>query len=390
MTTLWATIVVIGVLVFVHELGHYLAARSVGVRVERFSVGFPPRLFSFTSVENGWDVKLFFYRMQNGKLEWGPIFEKKIIKKGRKGSLTEYVIALLPLGGYVKMAGVIDESMDTNISHAPDELMSKSGLQQMWVMSAGVIMNMIIAFLIFTGITFQTGIPEIHNEPLVSNVIEGMPAEAAGILAGDRILSLNNEILITWDDLTEKIHSMPEKEVSVTWLSQGDTLNASLKTSYQVAAIDGKVDTLGAIGIYPQVDYRAAGFVEGISVGARSTMGALGLIVLSMKMLVTGAASLSDLGGPVMIAQLAGESARAGILTLLSFMAFISVNLAFLNILPIPGLDGGHILVILIQMIIRRPLSINTKMKIQQIGMTLLLLLFVVVMFNDIGRLFNN
>lgn len=390
MTTLWATIVVIGVLVFVHELGHYLAARSVGVRVERFSVGFPPRLISFVSVPGGWDFKVFFYKLRDGKFQWGPVFEKRFFRKQRKGSLTEYVIALFPLGGYVKMAGVIDESMDTDISHAPDELMSKTGSQQMWVMSAGVIMNMVIAFVIFSGIILYNGIPELRNEPVVSKIIEGMPAEHAGIQANDRILTIDGEPLSTWDDLTEKIHALPETEVVISWLRGNDTLTTTLTTSHQIVGVEGKLDTLGAIGIYPEVNYRPAGLVEGVRAGFNSTIGSLGLIFMSMKMLVTGSASISDLGGPVMIAQMAGESAKAGMATLLSFMAFISVNLAFLNILPIPGLDGGHILVILIQMIIRRPLSIKTKMKIQQIGMTLLLLLFVVVLFNDIGRLFTN
>lgn len=389
MTTLWATIVVIGILVFVHEFGHYLAARSVGVRVERFSVGFPPRLFSFISIPGGWHFKLFFFGRSDGNWAWKPVYEKKISRK-KTGSLTEYCIALLPLGGYVKMAGIIDESMDTTTIHAPDELMSKTVFQQMWVMSAGVLMNLIIAFFIFSGLTLHMGIPEVGTEPVVSSVIEEMPAEKAGLLAGDRILSINNEPVRTWSDLTEKIHARPEEEISISWLRGNDTTSLSIVTGYQIAGRDGSIDTLGAIGIYPEVTYRPAGFIDGIRSGLNSTLGSLGLIVLSMKMLITGSASISDLGGPVMIAQMAGESAKAGMITLLSFMAFISVNLAFLNILPIPGLDGGHILVILVQMIIRRPLSIKTRLKIQQIGMTLLLLLFVIVLFNDISRLFTN
>jgi len=390
MTTLWATLVVIGVLVFVHELGHYLAARSVGVRVERFSVGFPPRLISFVSVPGGWIIKLFFYKRIDGKFIWSPVFEKHFDKKNKKGTLTEYCIALLPLGGYVKMAGLIDESMDENITHAPDELMSKTGLQQMWVMSAGVIMNMIIAFVIFSAVTWNAGIPVIGTEPVASSVIENMPAEKAGIKANDRILSINGVMLESWEDLTKIIHARPEEEIDISWLHENDTISTTLVTAFQVVGGDGKLDTLGAIGIYPELNYRPASFVDGLRAGYRTTAGSLGLIVLSMKMLVTGSASMSDLGGPVMIAQMAGESAKAGWPTLLSFMAFISVNLAFLNILPIPGLDGGHIMVILIQMIIRRPLSIKTKIKIQQVGMTMLLLLFVFVLFNDIGRLFTN
>ena len=145
MTTLWATIIVIGVLIFVHELGHYLAARSVGVRVERFSVGFPPRLFTFTSEDQGWLIQMyFFYRSAGGKWEWQAVWKKKISVSGKTGTGTEYCVALIPLGGYVKMAGIIDESMDTTITHSPDEFMSKSFLSQVFVMSAGVIMNVIL------------------------------------------------------------------------------------------------------------------------------------------------------------------------------------------------------------------------------------------------------
>ena len=118
MTTLIATIILLGVLIFIHELGHYLAARSIGVRVERFSVGYPPRLITFTSVPDGWEFRLFFYRKNDeGKLAWGPIKSAIISRPGRKGSGTEYCFAVIPFGGYVKVAGVLDESMDTTFEH---------------------------------------------------------------------------------------------------------------------------------------------------------------------------------------------------------------------------------------------------------------------------------
>ena len=120
MTTLFAAIVLLGVIVFVHELGHYLAARSIGVKVERFSVGFPPRLMTFTSVVNGWEFRLFFYKKnKSGKYKWGPIYESIISIQGRKGTSTEYCLAIIPFGGYVKVAGIIDESMDTKYDKKP-------------------------------------------------------------------------------------------------------------------------------------------------------------------------------------------------------------------------------------------------------------------------------
>ena len=156
-------VLVIGVLVFVHELGHYLAARSVGVRIEKFSIGFPPRFISLTSVKDGWGITVFFYRFSNGRLSWGPILNTNLNLKGRKGSGTEYVVALLPLGGYVKMAGAIDESLDTVVTNSPDEFMSKSVLQKIWILSAGVLMNIFTAFIIFSLLTFSQGIPEYNN-----------------------------------------------------------------------------------------------------------------------------------------------------------------------------------------------------------------------------------
>ena len=121
MIFIWSTALVIGILVFVHELGHYLAARSVGVRVEKFSIGFPPRFFTVTSVDGGFDVTFFFFGLKNGSIKWKPIFTTHLGIPGRVGTNTEYVIALIPLGGYVKMAGSLDESLDTEVTGAPDE-----------------------------------------------------------------------------------------------------------------------------------------------------------------------------------------------------------------------------------------------------------------------------
>ena len=135
MTFLWATILVLGVLIFVHELGHFFAARSCGVKVERFSIGFPPRLISIISVDNGFILNLFFFKIIDKKLKWSPIIEQFISISDRKGSETEYVLAIIPFGGYVKMAGFIDESMDTDIQYEPDEFMSKSALSKIFILS---------------------------------------------------------------------------------------------------------------------------------------------------------------------------------------------------------------------------------------------------------------
>ena len=149
---------VITVLVFIHELGHYLAARSVGMRVEKFSVGFPPRFLSFTSKPKGWDFKLFFYKKnEHGKLIWAPVYNKFISSPKKKGTNTEYCLALLPLGGYVKVSGILDESMDPNSTGADYEYQSKKTWQKLWFTSAGVIFNFILSFIILAFIYMSSG-----------------------------------------------------------------------------------------------------------------------------------------------------------------------------------------------------------------------------------------
>ena len=217
-----------------------------------------------------------------------------------------------------------------------------------------------------------------------------MPAEQAGILSGDRIVSINGLNVDTWDDLTEVIHSKPNTSISLS-MERGN-LNYDLEimtSSITVPNSSNGIDTLGVIGITPEFVYSKISILDAINSGMSATLNSLGMITMSLQMLFSGIASVSDLGGPIMIAQIAGETANQGWIPLLSFMALISVNLAFLNILPIPGLDGGHIFIILVEAIIRKPLTLKSRMVIQQVGMTFLLVLMFTVIFNDISRLIN-
>ena len=389
MIFIWSTVLVIGILVFVHELGHYLAARSVGVRVEKFSIGFPPRFITLTSVDNGFDVTIFFFRFLKGSLSWKPIINTHINLKGRIGTGTEYVVALIPLGGYVKMAGALDESLDTIITNAPDEFMSKSTPQKIWILSAGVLMNIFTAFILFTGITYYQGIIESSNEPIINELIVDKPAEKAGLEKGDEVFSINSERVYKWSDLSKIINSLPDSQIEMQILRDGEMLEFSLETTHYLIPGEDGIDTIGVIGIRPEYYYSSVNFIESLTYGYNGIINSFGMITLTFKMLGSGQASLKDLGGPIMIGQIAGETAKAGWIPLMNFMALISINLAFLNILPIPGLDGGHIFIILIESIIRRPLSLKSRMVIQQIGMVFLLGLMVTVMFNDVSRLFN-
>lgn len=389
MIFIWSTALVIGILVFVHELGHYLAARSVGVRVEKFSIGFPPKFFTVTSVDGGFDVTFFFFRFFQGSLKWMPIFNTKIEIENRKGTNTEYVVALIPLGGYVKMAGSLDESFDAEVTGSPDEFSSKTVLQKIWILSAGVIMNILTAFIIFTGITFFQGIPEINEAPFIGSVSPSSPAMKAGLKAGDEILSINGEEVYQWADLVRILQPIPNTLVDIKVQRDGIQKSFSFETYKIPLPTKNGIDTVGGIGIGQDYSYVPTNLSESASAGYVKTFRSFGLISLTFKMLASGQATIKDLGGPIMIGQIAGETAKAGWIPLFNFMALISINLAFLNILPVPGLDGGHIFIILIETIIRKPLSIKSRMVIQQVGMVFLLGLMFTVMFNDVTRLFN-
>jgi len=180
----------------------------------------------------------------------------------------------------------------------------------------------------------------------------------------------------------------PNQEIALVYLREGKLNDIKLITSFQINPETG--DTLGMMGVRPSIKYQAISILESIQMSSIATARGFGLVILSIKMISSGQASVKDLGGPIMIAQLAGETAKAGMIPFFSLMALISCNLAFLNILPIPGLDGGHIFITIIEGIIRRPLSIKMRMAIQQVGMVLLLMLMVTVIINDVGRLFNN
>ena len=216
MTYIIAFAFLISFLVFVHELGHYLAARSIGVKVERFFVGFPPRLGTFTSIPGGWkNQHIFLQKMLTINLN-GNRFGAKKYKEKEKGSGTEYCLAIIPFGGYVKVAGMVDESMDSSFSHKPFELMSKPRWQQIWFMSAGVLMNTLVAFLIYTGLALNNGAVPVSDSPIIGQLVPGAPAESSNLMPGDVIQSVNGKEISSWEGLVSEVTPLPNENIELS------------------------------------------------------------------------------------------------------------------------------------------------------------------------------
>ncbi len=389
--TIMAAIFTLGILILIHELGHFMVARMVGIRVERFSIGMPPRLLSIQNKVDGLWAKLFIPWFLQRPFDAETV-EFRMPRKHPKASDTEYALSWTPFGGYVKMSGMIDESMDGEISGKPWEFQSKKRWQQLLTISGGVIMNAILAFVIFSGIVLATGMDEPVEGTFVGSLVSTedrpvFPAEAAGIKENDQIVSINGQSVSEWEELTLIVQDLPGELIAVEWLSSGvrhaDSIMVVKET---VPTAEGNID-IGMMGIGRVLDHRDVGFFESFSFGARSTYMFGTLMARGFWSMITGETSMDQVGGPVMIAQMAGEMARRGWIDIFYFMAIISVNLAFINILPIPGLDGGHFLIISIEGIIRRPLPVNVKLVIQQVGMLFLLGLILFITIQDIARL---
>jgi len=351
--TIVSFVFVLGVLIFIHELGHFLVAKRVGIRVDRFSLGFPPNIFS------------------------------------RRYGETEYCVGMIPLGGYVKMAG---ENPDEESTGAKDEFMSKSILQRAAVILAGPFMNYVLAVAIMIGIYLIVG--EAQTDPdraLVGVVSEEGPAQKAGIANGDQIIAIDGEPIGGFSSMRDRINSVVAGPIQVSWLHEGDTVSAEIVTAIgEVPNMEGGIDSVGIIGIEERaIGYRKYGLGEAVSQGFNDTHRIVAVTASFVKQLVFGEVSTKMLGGPLFIAQQSGKVARRGFLYLMSFMALLSINLAVLNVLPIPVLDGGHLVFLGIEAVKRSPLSMKARMMAQQVGMVVLLGLIVFVTYNDILRLFG-
>ena len=351
--TIVSFIFVLGVLVFIHELGHFLVAKRSGIFVEKFSIGFPPYAY---------------------KKKWGE---------------TEYCIGIIPLGGFVKMAGENPEEESTG---ADNEFMSKSVGTRAAVLFAGPFSNYLLAIIIFIGLAFVQGKPVFDSKKIVVGMVdETKGAYAAGLRPDDVIISINNTPVQNFDSLRFQIYKMtPESELALQWVRGTDTMSENIKTyAGTIPNEDGGIDTVSMIGFAQNpMTYEKVGFTEAIVAGFdEANYWVVGTVDM-LKKLVTAKQSMKELGGPVAIAQMSGQVAEKGLLALFSFMAVLSVNLGVMNVLPIPVLDGGHLVFLLIEKLKGSPVSVKGRMMAQQVGVFMLLGLILFVTYNDILRVF--
>ena len=220
----------------------------------------------------------------------------------------------------------------------------------------------------------------------IGDVLEGKPAELSGLLPGDQIMTIDKDSVTTWEEMAGQLHGSLGKNLEITWVRNDTAMTAFIVPEMDIRDIDGKADTVGVIGIYPNMIYQRVGLIPSVQHGAKGIYALSKMFLGFIGKLVIGQESIRNVAGPVGISRLAGDFAREGFDALLYFLALISVNLAVLNLLPIPVLDGGHILLLLVEAVIRRPIPIKVKLIIQQIFMILLLIFIAFVIYNDIVR----
>lgn len=357
MNTLFSFILVLGLLIFVHELGHFIFAKLFGVRVLKFSLGFGPRLI------------------------------------GKVVGDTEYVISAIPLGGYVKMFGENPDEQDVTEQLRQASFAHKSVWQRFGIVLAGPAFNFLFTIVLFFFLFLVTGVPESVDTTKVGRVSEGSPAAMGGIVANDEIIEINGKSTTAWLDVLEGIKNSGGNEISMVVRRDGKELRLELTPEIDsVKNIYGEeVEQRYMIGIvrYDEVRYTPAGPVMALDHAAKQTWGFVVLTVTGFVKIVQQVIPASELGGPILIAQIAGQQMKAGLINFLYFMGLLSVNLGVLNLLPVPVLDGGHLMFLSIEAIRRKPMGERAQIIAQQIGIALLGTLMVFVFYNDILRLFQ-
>lgn len=339
MLTILATIFVFGIIVFIHEFGHFITAKASGMRVDEFAIGF------------------------------GPAIAKK-----RKGE-TLYSIRAIPLGGYNKIAGMDpEEPLDDR------SFLNKPVWKRFIVIAAGAVFNFLLAIVIFFMIYAVNGIQTPSMEPVVGNMMSNSPAMTAHMTVNDRIVSINGKPVNEWTDISKSLQGTANTLVPI--VVNRDGVNQELTVIPEAVGNDGRA----VIGINPVMNSMPLNVAEAVVQSLHTTGFVLVSMVDGIWSMITGHTN-AELAGPIGVAQMAGQVAESGFVNLLQFTALLSLNLGVINLLPIPALDGGHLIVLIIEGITRRRLPAKALQYIQMTGIVILLALFVYATTHDISRL---
>lgn len=379
MTTIVAAIFVFGLLVLVHELGHFMVAKLTGMRVDEFAIGFGPKLWS------------------------------------RKYGETLYAIRAVPLGGFNRIAGMdyeIIERMGNEAEEKADDGGRESGWRRyipsvnrenvvmvpddegagerayfrrpiwarMLMVLAGSFMNFILPLFIFFGIFYFSGVATPSPEPVIGAVMAEKPAAMAGLMKGDRILAIDGSEVTKWDDISRSIQGAEGKPFKLTYQRDGEVRSTTLIPEEEP---DSK---RVIIGITSSADIHQPGILEAAGLAAQKVFFVLMAMVGALIQLMLGSVGAEALSGPVGIVQMTGEVANQGILPLLNFTAFLSLNLGLINLLPVPALDGGHFVMLVLEGLRGKPLGPKAMYYIQAAGVTLLVSLMIFTTFNDLMK----
>ncbi|HEB50399.1 MAG TPA: RIP metalloprotease RseP [Desulfobulbus sp.] len=354
MTSLLSFIIVLGVLIFVHEFGHFIVAKLFGVRVLKFSLG----------------------------------FGNKVV--GRKWGETEYLISAFPLGGYVKMFGE-QQGEEIPAGERKRSFSHKPVWQRFGIVLAGPLFNLFFALVLFFIMFAVAGLPEPVDTTVIGNVAPGSVAERAGIKPGDRILSIDGRETTSWEQVSRLVRRSNGREITLVLERNGKrvTIHASPAMEKIKNIFGEEVGERYMLGIIrsDKVKYEKAPLAESAKAALVQTWNLIYLTVMGIIKILQRVVPASELGGPIRIAEIAGQQLEAGWMNLLYFMGLLSINLGILNLLPVPVLDGGHLVFLTIEGIRGRPLSDRAMEMAQRVGIALLGTLMLFVFYNDIFRI---
>jgi len=345
------SLLVLSALIFFHELGHYLAARAVGVRVEVFSIGFGKKLFSFYKFNTQWSI------------------------------------SAIPLGGYVKMKGQ-DDSDPSKKSNDPDSYTTKTPIERIFILIAGPLANFVLAFILY----FIIGFGSINVlSSVVGDVVQNSPAYKAGLQTDDKIVSINGIKIDSWKDMA-KIISNSESSLDIAIERNGYIEHKILTPEFKITKnmfgedVKRKMIGISAKGVMHKKDLT---ILESLNYAKEQTIFASTMIFTGLKKLIIGDLPAKDLGGVVSIVKLTSDASEAGWISVFFFAALISVNLGVLNLLPIPALDGGHIMFNTYELIFKKAVNEKIMINLTMLGWGVLLFLMLLGLYNDINRLLN-